>query len=524
MRKASAAPTEAAIPTLLRKDRARLQWTIGAIVAFAVLKLNIPFSQADVAALSERAQAAVSAVDWAVLVVVGLALLLIGASVQEGLRSPKLASHGSGRDLLRTLLQLSGDIMLIPFYACLPKEKTTIGYQSTPRNLDILSRVPSLAEFAPTPWAQNAVWAFTALMVADNVGIKKYCSGIRREQIKTPDGAVIALDWVGEAEKKPIAKPRGVLFVNSTFTGDATNFCVRSPCEYFAARGWRCVVYVKRGCGIIMRNTQPPVEEGAPKPAPWNLSGFDDMKLAVDHVAAECPGVPICGIGFSTGAGQLRNYVNTLGKECPLAAAICLDASPSWTEALESCDKRIPLISQILTVGVADTLTACGYQAPAELQTEPECMRGGLFEFMKDVMGPGMGYERTMEGARKFMDWCCPAHGSNCAIPTLELTSMNDTIMTADMSQRVQMMYKTSPHIITALTRSGTHMIRWEGWWPRCWVTQVSWEFCNSVLQQATAGADSTMVKAKAAAAPMASSSFCGQGMEARVRHRGSNK
>jgi len=278
------------------------------------------------------------------------------------------------------------------------------------------------------------------------------------------------------------------------------------------------VVFVKRGCGLTMPNTQPAVEEGA-QPAPWCLSGFDDLKLAIDHVARECPGIPICGLGLSTGAGQLRNYVCRTGKECKLNAAVLLDAAPEWGSALESCDERVPLISQALNMGISETFKACGYQAKpkAVADASEQVVPGGMLEFMRDVMGPAHGFERSVEGARQYMRSCQPAHVSNCAIPVLELTTTNDTLCTAEMSQRVASMYKASPHVVTAMTQQGTHMVRWEGWLPQCWTTRVSGEFFESILHAAATPTCTTMKSAKVTA-PALSSGPCGQGMKARPR------
>lgn len=518
---ASSAVEQAVIPTLLRKDSVALQSGVCLGVAFAAVVLNVPLGlqplDFDVAAVSEAAQAAkaaVSALDRALIMVLGLVIALVSASAREALRHPKLAAHATGRELLRTLLQLSGDIFLIPFYACFTKERPLLGYQSTPQNLEILSRCPSLLAFSQTPWLQNALWAFAALTVADNIGNKRARKNIRRELVKAPDGGVLALDWWEDAASEPAAKPRGVLFVNSTFVGDATPFCVRTPCKHFTSRGWRCVVFVKRGCGLTMPNTQPASAEAA---APWCLLGLRDLKLAIDHVANACPDVPICGLGLSTGAGQLRNYVNSVGKDSKLSAAVLLDAAPEWPVAIESCDKRMPLITQIMSFVALESFKACGHPAkPTASYSSSEVVRGGMLEFVCDVMAPAHGFERSLAGAREYMRSCQPAHASGCSIPVLELCTTNDMLMTAEMAQMVQSMYKASPHVITAMTHRGTHMIRWEGWRPRCWVTRVSDEFFQSVLWQPKIAPASVVAKPTKAILPASPSSSCGQDLKVR--------
>jgi len=230
-------------------------------------------------------------------------------------------------------------------------------------------------------------------------------------------------------------------------------------------------------------------------------------------VARECPGVPICGLGFSTGAGQLRNYVFSTGRSSKLAAAVLMDAAPDWGTAVESCDRRMPFIAQALNMAISESFKACGYEQTKASGRTSEVVSGGMVEFIRDVMAPAHGFEQSLDGARRYMQACAPAHASNCAIPVLELCGTNDTLMTPEMAQRVQSMYKTSPHVVTAMTSQGTHMIRWEGWWPRCWVTRVAGEFLESALEPARAGPAGGAAKSK-----MATFNLCGPGLKARSR------
>merc|ERR1719343_760310 len=131
-------------------------------------------------------------------------------------------------------------------------------------------------------------------------------------------------------------------------------------------------------------------------------------------------------------------------------------------------------------------------------------------EFIRDRMAPAHGYKRSLAGAREYLQACNPAHASNCAIPVLVLGTTNDTLATAEMAQTVHSMYKASPHVVTALTRQGTHMVRWEGWWPRDWTSRVSAEFLESALQPCAPSGGASKSKA---VPPAAVSSLCGHGV-----------
>merc|ERR1719343_121972 len=131
-------------------------------------------------------------------------------------------------------------------------------------------------------------------------------------------------------------------------------------------------------------------------------------------------------------------------------------------------------------------------------------------EFIRDRMAPAHGYKRSLAGAREYLQACLPAHASNCAIPVLVLGTTNDTLVAPEMAQMVHSMYKASPHVVTALTRQGTHMIRWEGWWPRDWTSRVSLEFLDSALHHRSPTGSASKSKAAASASV---SSLCGHGI-----------
>merc|ERR1719350_1563839 len=105
-----------------------------------------------------------------------------------------------------------------------------------------------------------------------------------------------------------------------------------------------------------------------------------------------------------------------------------------------------------------------------------------MIEFVRDYMAPAWGHEQSLAGAGEYLEACAPADSSGCKVPTLELVSLNDTLMTPDMARTVQSFYKASPHVVTHLTREGTHIVRWEGWWPRCWVERAAAEFLEGSL------------------------------------------
>merc|ERR1719384_633590 len=179
----------------------------------------------------------------------------------------------------------------------------------------------------------------------------------------------------------------------------------------------------------------------------------------------------------------------------------------------------MPLIAQALRMTMAESFKASGHAVPTvPSEASSTAVQGGMLQFMIDVAAPAHGFERSLEGARKYMRACQPAHASNCAIPLLELVTTNDTLATVEAAHSVQCMYKASPNVVTALTHQGTHMVRWEGWWPRCWMTRVTTEFFEATTQQSQARpADCAAMPAKAD--PTLASDRCSLGRRVRARN-----
>lgn len=441
----------------------------------------------------------------------------------ESLRSPRHGSMASARDSMRMIMQLLGDLMLIPLLLLLPSKLNEVRYAPTQQNESILASCPSLWRFRQTPWLRNPFLSFAALMVYDYSGADE--SAVQRELLQTPDGGTIALDWWGgrppahgEEDKRQI---KNVLFIGSTWSGDALVSCTREVCKHFSARGWLCVVMVKRGCGLTMPNRQQMLDSRGLRSAPWCLSGLEDMSIAIDHVSKACHGLPICGLGFSLGASQLRNYVRQNRSSSKLAAVVIVDAGEDWVECIPSLDHRIPLIAKALRVASDATLDVCGVPKDAQKRSQDamsakqrrqplltmvwnyvkagwtksssvgpdswarsdEEPAGELLQHMRDRLAPAHGFAASTSGAKSYLRSCQPADPAMCGIPALELLTITDLLIDAPQVRNLQKMYTASENIITCVSHSGTHVVRWEGFKSTCWISKASFEFLDSALR-----------------------------------------
>jgi predicted alpha/beta-fold hydrolase len=426
-------------------------------------------------------------------------LVVLALALRMATRFPRHAAHASTWEALQTWLELAGDVLLIPVRLCLPGEVPLVGYQRTPLMTAIIADCPSLKYFKHVSMLRNAYLAFTALLCRDFLFSMRFRQAVRRELLHASDGGIVALDWWEEPPDAVDAQR--ILFIGSTLTGDALVTTTRDICQFYSSRGWCCVVFVKRGCGLSMPNDQPCAEDrGGAVAAPWCLSGFADLELAIDHIARMKPGVPICGLGLSTGGGQLRNYVNTMGKRSKLKAAVIVDAAPTWVQGLQDLDRRVPLIAKGLAGAMLVTYRQChvhsrknGTNGVAASTVQPPTsaelgkgvghLSGGMIEFVQDYMAPAHGFDSSRDGGRSYMQWCQPKETKCCVVPTLEHLCVNDTIISPENIWALQRLYQESPYVATLTTRHGTHMVRWEGWRLECWLAKSSCEFLESSLR-----------------------------------------
>lgn len=422
---------------------------------------------------------------WIALAIIAVVIW----ALWESTKFPRHHSLHSPWDYARMSMQMLGDVALVPFYLFLPAEFTEVLYASTPENERLLACCPSLWRFKQTPWFRNAFLSFCALMWHDLVHTMRGndANVVHREHLRTPDGGTVALDWFGASKPGANGKTK-VLFVTTTWAGDTLVSFPQEVCKHFEANGWQCVSMVKRGCGIAMPNKQTP--ESGSWVAPWCLGGFDDIQLAIDHVASICPGLSICGIGPSLGAGQLRNYVNKTGFKSKLAAVVVVDAGEDWEIALKSLDHRLPVVAKALAGTAHRACDECGVPAKFESAVPAESAspegEGDLLRFVRERLAPAHGFEASVAGATQYLRSCQFADPAGCQTPTLEILTFNDLLTSVSMTRNTKMLHVASPHIVTCTTRQGTHIVRWNGIRGRCWISQVGCEFLESALKKPT--------------------------------------
>lgn len=126
---------------------------------------------------------------------------------------------------------------------------------------------------------------------------------LRRELWDTPDGDVVALDWLAAPARKPAADaPLVVLFHG--LEGGAGSHYARAVLAAVQARGWRGVVLHFRGCGGLDNHLRRAYHSGDSAEIEWML-----RRLARLH------GGPVFALGISLGGNALLKWLGEQGRQ-----------------------------------------------------------------------------------------------------------------------------------------------------------------------------------------------------------------
>jgi len=411
--------------------------------------------------------------DLPILVYLGYVLAGV-AGIVASQRYHRVAAHHSCYALVMTALELTGDVVMIPWIALTAGEVPMVKFQKTATNEALVNACSSFKEYCCTPYLRNPYLAFVYLTIMELVPLPAAeVDRIRRQKLTMPDGGVVCLDWIEDGRKD--AEVERVLFVASTWTGDALALPIRLLVNRFVAEGWRVVVMTKRGCGLRMPN--PLVTERA-----FHLGIDSDLITAIEVVAERHPGAFIGGAGISKGASELRAYVAAMGKGSRLHAAVALDAASDWNEVIASVDDTLPAISPILAE--AALLGPKQYQAAHKTRDvfAKFGVKNSLRDLVKKALAPSQGF--SAEKSELFMHTCNPGDMAGVAVPLLEVLTINDLLIPPKIVEEGMNMHRANPHVINLTTRWGTHALRFQGWRARCWLQQVSCEFLTAAYQQ----------------------------------------
>mmetsp|Transcript_10511 Transcript_10511/g.23150 ORF Transcript_10511/g.23150 Transcript_10511/m.23150 type:complete len:511 (-) Transcript_10511:243-1775(-) len=396
-----------------------------------------------------------------------LFLVMAVAGVIESLRFPRFVGHSSFAGVARTLLQVLGDFVLIPYYALSPAEAPQLGYQATEVNAQIIAQCPCFKSYFCTPWLRNPYAAFAWYTVLELLPLRSRPEHkINRQRVVMPDGGTVCLDWVEDSMKdEEVTK---VLLIASTWSGDSLTSQARTIAGEFLPAGWRVVTFVKRGAGLRMAN--PLTSEKT-----FSLDIDEDLITCVDIVQARCPAAFIAGAGISKGAVELRAYAARFGAQSKIRAVVNIDAGISWNECIENVDRHLPAIGKVLADSVNAPCLEYRRKNGSEKFGDLSKVQS-VVDFLRVGMIPSHGSD---QGVESYMHQFT-IDPVSIAVPCLEVLTHNDMLIPLDCLDGCVNLHKMNRNILNLTTVWGTHAMRFSGWSGKCWLPRATFEFLEA--------------------------------------------
>ncbi|MBI2602156.1 MAG: alpha/beta fold hydrolase [Deltaproteobacteria bacterium] len=134
----------------------------------------------------------------------------------------------------------------------------------------------------------------------------------QRENVVTPDGDFLHLDWVLNSGKRLVILTHGI-------AGDSQCSYMRGMGQAFLQKGWSVLAWNMRGRGSDTPNV---------KKENYHMGFTHDLRFVVDHVIQEKSFSEVVIIGFSMGGNILLKYLGEEGSCAPAAlrASIAISA------------------------------------------------------------------------------------------------------------------------------------------------------------------------------------------------------
>jgi predicted alpha/beta-fold hydrolase len=364
------------------------------------------------------------------------------------------------------------------------EHRNLVTYVKTATNDSLVAACPSIHSFRPLWWArgglaQTLVPSLVLTLALTTTTGDRYRYRYRRELFTLPhDGVQVALDWKGGvAEQAPI-----VLCLHG-LGGDRDSPYLQVFTDACARRGYRAVVYNRRGHGHVSLLPPPGAAAGrSPAVFPRHCN-MEDMVAVVEHLCARFPHAPKYLIGFSCGANLAVNYLAHVGPECPFLATASVS---NGYDILAATDRMGPVARGVSAQFLKDLLAhgdrlseakalavharAVGVDVDAALRSR------SLADLDGHLTAPAYGFANV---ADYYAAESCYSKMAKVASPLLCIASQSDPLLDAELTRMPVQAAASNPHVLTVVTRDGGHVGWIDGAHAAPWYARLFFEFCR---------------------------------------------
>jgi predicted alpha/beta-fold hydrolase len=383
--------------------------------------------------------------------------------------------------VLRALLEALLGVALWPVLRIFAKERPRLSYQETPLNGRLANAVRHLGPWTPSPWAP---WG-TGQTVFAAVNRKASFSYSRSERVRMRDGVDVLLYWK-ETEAMPHDAP--LVVVAHGIGGSSESGVSRCTTDMALVRGWRSVVYVRRGHGdasLLPSSARAPVTKGFPE-----HSDVDDMADVSAHVAAEFPQAPKALVGFSCGACGVVNYLGRHAHPFVAGVSVCnahdLRKLADWLRSRSTMSAVLALsLQQLLARRRPEIPALCEGLGVRAVDVQRLMGTADVLEFEAGLMLPLCKRYSNLD--EYYASNSCHAALRDVQVPMLTMASLDDPLIDPQLTRIPIVASQANKHVFSVTTRGGGHLGWLTGWLGRSWQQDVVFAFLGVVFGQGCA-------------------------------------
>lgn len=240
----------------------------------------------------------------------------------------------------------------------------------------------------------------------------------RREILETPDGDVVAWDWVTPEPADPRVP---VLIHFHGLEGASDSHYAEALMHECVRRGWRGVVAHYRTCGGLMNR----------KPRAYFAGDTEDNLWVLKTVRDRFPEAPRYAVGVSLGGNQLSKCLGDIGHEASglVAAAVSVCAPLDLVAGSERISKGMNILyANMFLETLKKKLEVKARMFPDVIRSTDVARCRNMFDFDEIYTSRVHGFRSAMEYWQK-----CSAKSvlANVRVPLLVLNAQNDPFLPA---------------------------------------------------------------------------------------------
>lgn len=287
-----------------------------------------------------------------------------------------------------------------------------------------------------------------------------------RERLETPDGDFLDLDWLKKGGSKLVVILPGL-------EGKSQSRYSKAAIRYFNRKGWDALGLNYRGCSgepnRLLRG--------------YHMGASDDVKLVIEYTLQKHDYQEIVLIGYSLGGNLALKYAGEEGLNIPKAVKSVISFSAPMD--IQKSDER--LNEWYNWHYLKWFMFPLNRKANRKKRQFPEALKnyhgffmsGNFVYFDTNFTAPANGYKTVQD---YWKDSSCQRHLVNISIPTLVVSSLNDTFISKNCYPLEAA--QQNPNIFLEMPKHGGHCGFIQGFFEKeSWMEKRAFRFLEEQIK-----------------------------------------